>query len=825
MAIKQYWKVLTAFAYLEISNMTIKITKQLATIEDLAIGVGSVVQERNGVPLTLTKIDLITKAKLASENTGEGASLVSMEGGPTVEDAVLDRVISVTSIAAIEAYSAPVGYVFSLNAGGRSGVFDVIAGDFSTELTEDTLNGVYVGLSDDPTATTKVIKRRYIGDISVKWFGADDKTLVSDSRASMQAAIDYVSTQGGDLVWPAAEYEIAAALVVNGMNDYAMVLKGYSGAKITLTSTTVDETVFLIKATASYGRREKLFTGLDIRADNAEGQSCFKYEYYTLSNWGTEAPFMIEKCRLHSIGYNINYGHCQWAGDSYIKESQCSGGGFMKAKVNPNKWIGGVYPHSFSNLSVEDVHFSTTGGYPVDSLLYLDGAQNTYIMNLTLEGAARDFANPASFEATGRGSYLHITGGSVIFDAFWPEHGGTDDLGEAPELSFEGIGKSTAPGSVQFNNCYHISKKLAGSRRDTSSSYITVTINGGWLASDPAFNFSDGSFLILNAVTFRLVSIEDLLANNKNLRITNSEKLRRGTGNATTGPGLLFGNSHQSTYNKKLYEWTGGHVSNDFGSFKRYSYVFPYHYPHHNPSVGYSIKVVNEDAQGYFLGLKEDDTNAETNSGDIVFPVTLSVAVKYKLHHHETDRVKLPFITRVNQLVVDTAADYKSLMFTILNDIDVGLEFFNNYHVAEIVNLQVAIGENTSFSTVGKVNCRGDKDIPEERGTFIPGDEISYIDKTTNSKLVCTSGGTEDLNPGGTGEVRAGELRRFYVADFDSFKFFIGGEFITVDGTACRILDYTYGTTDADNYFTVDVDLVVGTSLAYANSAATWRSY
>jgi len=37
--------------------MTIKITKQLATMEDLAIGTGTVVQERNGVPLTLTKID------------------------------------------------------------------------------------------------------------------------------------------------------------------------------------------------------------------------------------------------------------------------------------------------------------------------------------------------------------------------------------------------------------------------------------------------------------------------------------------------------------------------------------------------------------------------------------------------------------------------------------------------------------------------------------------------------------------------------------------------------------------------------------------------
>jgi len=37
--------------------MTIKITKQLATMEDLAIGTGTVVQERNGIPLTLNKIN------------------------------------------------------------------------------------------------------------------------------------------------------------------------------------------------------------------------------------------------------------------------------------------------------------------------------------------------------------------------------------------------------------------------------------------------------------------------------------------------------------------------------------------------------------------------------------------------------------------------------------------------------------------------------------------------------------------------------------------------------------------------------------------------
>ena len=38
--------------------MTIKITKQLATMEDLAIGTGTVVQERNGVQLILNKINI-----------------------------------------------------------------------------------------------------------------------------------------------------------------------------------------------------------------------------------------------------------------------------------------------------------------------------------------------------------------------------------------------------------------------------------------------------------------------------------------------------------------------------------------------------------------------------------------------------------------------------------------------------------------------------------------------------------------------------------------------------------------------------------------------
>ena len=154
--------------------MTIKVSKQLATMQDLAIGVGQVVQRRNGIDLTLDKIDLATNTE------------------------VQDRVIRVTSIAAMEAYSVPAGYVFSLNAGGRSGTFDVVSGDFSTELAADTENGIYIGLTDNPTATTKVAKRRYNDVVLVEWFGVTPSA--TDNTSAYNALIAAVPL-GSKVVW------------------------------------------------------------------------------------------------------------------------------------------------------------------------------------------------------------------------------------------------------------------------------------------------------------------------------------------------------------------------------------------------------------------------------------------------------------------------------------------------------------------------------------------------------------------------------------------------------------------------------------------------
>jgi hypothetical protein len=114
----------------------------------------------------------------------------------------------------MEAYSAPVGYVFSLNAGGRSGTFDVVAGDFSTELAADTENGIYVGQADDPTALTKVARRRIESTINITWFGAVGDGTTDDTLAIQAACVYADSLVGFRLDFDQGSYKITVSSVL-----------------------------------------------------------------------------------------------------------------------------------------------------------------------------------------------------------------------------------------------------------------------------------------------------------------------------------------------------------------------------------------------------------------------------------------------------------------------------------------------------------------------------------------------------------------------------------------------------------------------------------
>jgi len=81
-----------------------------------------------------------------------------------------------------------------------------VAGDFVSELAADTLNGVYIGQADDPTATTKVAKRRLINQtVSPKMFGAKGDSTENDTAAAQGAL-----SQGGRCVIDSGIYMVDA---------------------------------------------------------------------------------------------------------------------------------------------------------------------------------------------------------------------------------------------------------------------------------------------------------------------------------------------------------------------------------------------------------------------------------------------------------------------------------------------------------------------------------------------------------------------------------------------------------------------------------------
>jgi len=97
--------------------------------------------------------DANLRQDLSSNAFGSGAALVSMEGGPSVEVAVLDRVIRVISISAIRALNSSVDEQVSLS-GISGGTFYFSNADLSTEVSADPDSGYYVAPSTDLTGAS-----------------------------------------------------------------------------------------------------------------------------------------------------------------------------------------------------------------------------------------------------------------------------------------------------------------------------------------------------------------------------------------------------------------------------------------------------------------------------------------------------------------------------------------------------------------------------------------------------------------------------------------------------------------------------------------------
>ena len=78
------------------------------------------------------------------------------------------------------------GQVFNLVAGGRSGTFEYLVGDYSAEVADDTLEGVYVEL-DSVDASAGVLKRVLDGCVTLEMFGAVPNGTLANASANSAA--------------------------------------------------------------------------------------------------------------------------------------------------------------------------------------------------------------------------------------------------------------------------------------------------------------------------------------------------------------------------------------------------------------------------------------------------------------------------------------------------------------------------------------------------------------------------------------------------------------------------------------------------------------
>jgi hypothetical protein len=144
--------------------------------------------------------DTVLREQLGSEAFGEGASLVSMEGGPTVEEAVNSRVIRATSITDVEAAPATENYQIVLVAEGKSSNWEFLSSDLSTEVAADPDQDYYIAPSSDVTGASGAWIRN---PQAVGTDGNVDEAIKYDYPESKNTLADSLSTSG--IFWKAEE--------------------------------------------------------------------------------------------------------------------------------------------------------------------------------------------------------------------------------------------------------------------------------------------------------------------------------------------------------------------------------------------------------------------------------------------------------------------------------------------------------------------------------------------------------------------------------------------------------------------------------------------
>jgi hypothetical protein len=176
--------------------------------------------------------DLTAIAALSTQTFGR-ARLTDV----AAEDArnALDTAAYVATRTALKALDPTKDTVAVLTEAGREGLFLWYAGDYSTQITADTQEGIYVKATAIASTSGSWV-RVYTGAASVKWFGATGDGTTDDATA-IQKAIDLVR----DIWFPQATYAVGTRLQVgNGTSSAVSTKNGYNLRGSTAGTTSVE---------------------------------------------------------------------------------------------------------------------------------------------------------------------------------------------------------------------------------------------------------------------------------------------------------------------------------------------------------------------------------------------------------------------------------------------------------------------------------------------------------------------------------------------------------------------------------------------------------
>ena len=331
------------------------------------------------------------------------------------------------SINAMKNYDLPAGRLINLGDGERSGIFEIVAGDYSQELQNDPYNAFYVPLADDPTASFKVAKRVETGIVNAGWFGVvydwdNDAQTGTDCTGQLQAAIDAAIEQNKQLYSSSGSIRVTEPLSTNNRPDYRFF---NWKAERTIIIFDGDINGLMLQGGAAF---QTIEGDLTLKRSNAfynTGLNTFDKQFYGLR---------VRNCR-HDIGKISIYG---FKGAGFIVE--CTGGNVNGSVHNVSAQDNDVGTYVFGtrdDMSMIQSHLQNSRNFQ-EGVLVEEGAKfRQWDCFWKGEHNLRDVReNPDYIPITSDEKRFGVVINSHIACNFWiyaEETTGTHDIWLAPE--------------------------------------------------------------------------------------------------------------------------------------------------------------------------------------------------------------------------------------------------------------------------------------------------------------------------------------------------------------------------------------------------------